>query len=85
MCEICDLVKEHEKTQRELVFRIQQHSHAMIMGNTDEAAIAQTSAVTALYSLLNCQRRMIAMAEKLGHKDLLEEMMSLDKKSPSMH
>lgn len=75
MCEICDLFKQHERAQRELVFRIQQHGHAIIMGNTDEAAIAQTSAVTALYSLLSCQKRMIHMAEK----DLL------DKKSPSMH
>lgn len=75
MCEVCQILEEYEKAGRDLSFRISQHSHALMMGNTTEAAQAQTSAVNALYAIMSIQTRMIAMAEKLGKKDGLAEFL----------
>lgn len=87
MCEVCELLKEHEKAGRDLSFRLSQHSHALIMGNADEAALAQSSAVNALHSLLNVQKRMVVMAEKLGKGDSLAEFLEMkgEKKPPFTH
>lgn len=85
MCEVCDILEEFEKAGRDLSFRISQHSHALMMGNRDEAATAQTAAVNALYSIMSIQTRMIAMAEKLGKKEGLAEFMEGDKKPPFTH
>jgi hypothetical protein len=88
MCEVCGILEEYEKAGRDLSFRISQHSHALIMGNRDEAATAQTAAVNALYSIMSIQARMVAMAEKLGKKDGLAEFLQGkkgDKKPPFTH
>lgn len=47
MCEICDMMDKYVKAQKDLAFRIGQHGHALVMGNTAEAETAQTSAVNA--------------------------------------
>lgn len=85
MCEVCDILEEYEKAGRDLSFRITQHSHALIMNNHDEAALAQTSAVNALHNLMMVQKRMVAMAEKLGKKEGLAEFLNDEKKSTLRH
>lgn len=84
MCEVCDILEEFEKAGRDLSFRISQHSHALMMGNRDEAATAQTAAVNALYAIMAIHKRMVMMAEKLGKKDGLAEFLQ-GKKPPFTH
>ena len=83
MCEVCEIMKEFEKAGRDLSFRISQHAHALVIGNADEASMSEASTVNALHSILNIQKRMIVMAEKLGKTDnLVDFLRKGDKKSP---
>lgn len=75
MCEICDMMDKYAKAQKDLAFRIGQHGHALVMGNTDEAATAQTSAVNALYSVFAIQKQLFSVAERLEQGESLEKIL----------
>lgn len=66
MCEVCNLMEEYEKHQKDLMFRISQFSHALMIDDKSEMQTAESRAINSLHAMLNTLQRMKVVADSKG-------------------